>query len=254
MKPARRIIDRVSDNQLTTGVLVTEQLFPQMVDYFSTIGLDYMIIDREHGAFDDELVVNVCTLGRLCDFAVLLRPIDCSYSTIRRSIDRGPCGFLLPSVESTDDLDRVRDAIYMPPRGKRRPGGLGNYWASDYSAETWRIEVENDFIILPQIETVKGLENAEEIAAHEITTAIAIGPYDLSHAIGVNAQMDHPKLIDAIKHIREAGEKVSKTMWQIGDAHLVAQGCHFICLGEAMAHLKKSLLQSIEHATKVKLQ
>lgn len=250
MKPARRILDRIAAGQLTTGVLVTEQLFPQMVDYFKTVGLDYMIVDREHGAFDDGLVADVCTLGRMTDFAVLMRPIDCEYSTIRRAIDRGPCGFLLPSVESASDLDRVRDAIYMPPRGGRRPGGLGNYWVRDYSAETWRAEVEDDFIVLPQIETVEGLENADEIAAHELTTAIAIGPYDLSHAIGVNAQMDHPDFLRAVARIREAGEKAGRTMWEIGDASLVARGCRFICLGEAMAHLRGSLSRGIEEARK----
>ena len=126
MKPAKRILDRVAAGQLTTGVLVTEQLFGQMVDYFQRVGLDYMIIDCEHGAYPDDLIVDVCTLGRMTDFAVLLRPIDCEYATIRRAIDRGPCGFLLPNVGSAADLDRVRDAIYMPPRGSRRPGGLGN--------------------------------------------------------------------------------------------------------------------------------
>lgn len=248
MKPAKRILDRVAAGQLTTGVLVTEQLFGQMVDYFQRVGLDYMIIDCEHGAYPDDLIVDVCTLGRMTDFAVLLRPIDCEYATIRRAIDRGPCGFLLPNVESAADLDRVRDAIYMPPRGSRRPGGLGNYWVSDYSAETWKAVVEDNFIVLPQIETVKGLNNADEIAAHEITTAIAIGPYDLSHSIGVNSQMDHPDMIQAVARIREAGGKVAKTMWRIGEANLVAEGCHFICLGEAMAHLKNSLTQAIERA------
>ena len=218
MKPARRVIDRVAKGDLTTGVLLTEQLFPQIVEYCSTAGLSYMIIDREHGAFGDERVAEVCALGRVTDFAVLLRPIDCAYATIRRSIDMGPCGFLLPSVASAADLDAVRDAIYMPPRGQRRPGGPGNYWVPDYSAETWRAEVEDDFIVLPQIETVQDLENADEIAAHEITTAIAIGPYDLSHAIGVNAQMDHPDLLAAVARIRSAGEKAGKTMWHIGDA------------------------------------
>ena len=216
MKPARRILDRIAGGRLTTGVLVTEQLFPQMVDYFRTVGLDYMIVDREHGAFDDGLVADVCTLGRMTNFAVLLRPIDCEYPTIRRAIDRGPCGFLLPSVESAADLDRVRDAIYMPPRGRRRPGGLGNYWVRDYSAETWRAEVEEDFIVLPQIETVEGLENADEIAAHELTTAIAIGPYDLSHAIGVNARMDHPEFLRALARIEDDLRGFQRTLRKRG--------------------------------------
>ena len=247
MKPARRIVDNVDNGILTTGVLLTDQLFPEMVEYCSLSGLDYLIIDREHGPFGDQLTARVCALGRMTDFAVLLRPIDCTYATIRRSIDLGPCGFLLPSIESTDDLDAVRDAIWMPPRGSRRPGGAGNYWVSDFFAETWKAEVEDDFIVVPQIETPTGLENAEAIAAHEIVTAIGIGPYDLSQSIGVNFQPDHPRFVEAVAHIRRAGEKAGKTMWRIGDGPtLAAAGSHFICMGEAMGHLKGALAQARE--------
>ena len=247
MKPARRIIDSVNDGVLTTGVLLTDQCFPEMVEYCARAGLSYMIIDREHGQFDDQLTARVCAVGRMTDFPVLVRPIDCTYATIRRSIDIGPCGFLIPSVESAADLEMVRDAIYMPPRGSRRPGGPGNYWVSDFYAQTWKSEVEDDFIVIPQIETPKGLDNAEEIAAHEIVTAIGIGPYDLSHSIGVNFQTDHPHFTAAVARIREAGAKAGKTMWQIGHGPtLASQGCHFICIGEVIGLLKGVLSQTQE--------
>jgi len=247
MKPARRIIDNINNGVLTTGVLLTDQCFPEMVEYCALAGIDYLIIDREHGQFDDQLTAQVCAIGRMSDFPVLVRPIDCAYATIRRSIDIGPCGFLIPSVESAADLDVVRDAIYMPPRGSRRPGGPGNYWVSDFYAETWKKEVEDDFIVVPQIETPKGLDNVEEIAAHEIVTAIGIGPYDLSHSIGVNFRMDHPRLVEATIRIREAGEKAGKTMWRIGHGPtLAAEGFHFLCVGETMGLLKGAMSQTQE--------
>ena len=77
--------------------------------------------------------------------------------------------------------------------GKTRPGGPGNYWEGDFRYETWKAGVEDDFIVLPQIESRAGLERLDKIAAHQITTAMAIGPYDLSMELGVGAQMDHPK-------------------------------------------------------------
>ena len=60
---------------------------------------------------------------------VLIRVVDASsYSLVRRAIDLGCCGLLLPTVETVEALDIVRDSIWMPPRGKRRPGGWGNNW------------------------------------------------------------------------------------------------------------------------------
>lgn len=250
MQPARRILEALERGELVTGALMTDQLWPEMVDYCKTAGLDYMIVDQEHGAFPDDRVATVCAVGRMADFAVILRPIDCAYSTIRRAIDLGPCGLLLPGVESTADLDSVQNAIHMPPRGQRRPGGQGNYWVSDFTYDSWKREVEDDFIVLPQIETLPGLDNVDAIAAHPITTSIAIGPYDLSASLGVCMQMDHPKSREAVARIRGAGEKVGKTMWRIGDGPaLAAEGFRFICVGEPVAFMKRALTDAV-HATK----
>ena len=244
MRAARKLKAKVASGAITTGVLATDQLWPEMVEYLQRAGIDYLIADQEHGVHADDLVARVCALGRMTDFPVLIRPIDCHYSTIRQAIDRGPCGFLLPSVESAAALDQVRDSIYMPPRGRRRPGGPGNYWVGDFYYDTWKEEVEDDFIVLPQIETQTGLDNAEEIAAHQITTAVAIGPYDLSTDLGVCFHMDHPKLEAAVERIRRAGEKAGKTMWRIGDGPTLAQqGYHFLCIGEPMGILQESLVQ-----------
>ena len=249
MKAARQLRDKVARGEITTGALATDHLWPELVEYLQRSGLDYLIIDQEHGVHGDELVARVCALGRMTDFPVLIRPIDCTYSTIRRSIDRGPCGFLLPSVESAADLDQVRDSIYMPPRGRRRPGGPGNYWVPDFNYDSWRTVVEDDFIVLPQIESRQGLERAEEIAAHEITTAIAIGPYDLAAELGVCNQMDHPRMEEAVATIRAAGLKAGKTMWRIGDgAKLASDGFHFLCITEPMGLLQAALAQKDREA------
>ncbi len=244
MKAAQQLKEKVASGQITTGVLATDQLWPAIVEYLRKAGLDYLIIDQEHGTHDNTLVAEICALGRLIDFPVLVRPIDCSYSVIRQAIDRGPCGFLLPSVQSPQTLDQVRDSIYMPPRGQRRPGGPGNYWVSDFTYERWKTDVEDDFIVLPQIETRQGLEHVDAIAAHEITTAIAIGPYDLSTELGVCFDMEHTKMQAAVARIRQAGEKSGKTMWRIGDgAKLAAAGFHFLCIAEPMMLLQTALAE-----------
>lgn len=245
MEAAKRLRAKVQARQITTGVLATDMLWPQLVEFLRRAEIDYLIADQEHGTHDDTLVAAVCAVGRQLDFPVLIRTVDCQYSTVRRAIDRGPCGLLLPTVESAAQLDGVRDSIWMPPRGKRRPGGPGNYWVGDFRYETWKSEVEDDFIILPQIESRVGLEHVDEIAAHEVTTAIAIGPYDLSVDLGVSAQMEHPTLREAIARIRAAGERVGKAMWRIGDGPtMVREGFHFLCIGEPMGMLQRAMAQA----------
>ena len=242
MKSAKLLREKLSRDDLVTGLLVTLHLWPDLVEIAKRGGADYIIIDREHGAHSDELTAEVCALGRYLDVAVLIRPIDSDYSTIRKAIDLGPCGLLLPTVEGASQLDVVRDSIYMPPRGKRRPGGAGNRWVGSIDYRTWRSEVEDDFIILPQIESTEGLSRVDEIAAHEITTAIAIGPYDLSMDLGVGGEMDHPRLLEAEATIRDAGKRASKKMWVIGDpVSLVARGHTFLCVGEPSVLLQNAI-------------
>ena len=130
----------------------------------------------------------------------------------------------------------------MKPRGRRRPGGLGNFWVQDYQYTTWKTEVEDDLIILPQIESVKGLENAEAIARDSLTTAMAVGPYDLSADLGVCWQPNNPKLIDALQKIQKASATAGKTTWMIGDgAALIKQGFRFFCMAEPIMLLEGTL-------------
>ena len=150
-------MEKVNRGEVVLGTLAMNQIWLGMLELHIDAGLDYLIIDMEHGVHDPTLVVEMCAMGRLLDFPVLVRPIDLEMSTIRRVMDMGACGMLLPTVESAADLDKVRDAIYLPPRGQRRPGGRGNGWVTQNSLENYQREVEDHLVILPQIETQVGL-------------------------------------------------------------------------------------------------
>jgi 2-keto-3-deoxy-L-rhamnonate aldolase RhmA len=132
----------------------------------------------------------------------------------------------------------------MPPRGERRPGGHGNWWVSDFNYASWKEQVEERFITLMQIESPRGVENAAAIAAQEATTALAVGPYDLSARLGVCWQPDHPQLQAALATIRSAAAGAGKPMWMIGDGVALAQqGYNFLCVAEPSNLLKAALLQ-----------
>lgn len=246
MKSAQILKEKIHSGRLTLGMLIIDHFWPGLIEIVRNAGFDYVIIDQEHSSFDAETISQGCALGRLLDFPILIRPPETEFSLIRRAGDLGPCGFLLPSVASAAMLDSARDALYMPPRGRRRPGGAANRWPSSIQYETWRREVEDEFILLPQIETVEGLRNVEEIARHELTTAMAIGPYDLSASLGVCWEPNHPKLLEAIGRIRQAGQKAGKNMWMIGDAtQLMARGFTFLCTGEPCGFLEGMLKKTV---------
>ena len=234
MEAARGLKAKLAGDQVVLGVLAIDHVWTDLVELCQRGGLDYLIVCMEHGSADTDLVAEVCATGRRMNFPVLVRPRSNDYATLRLAADLGACGFLLASVESAGDLDIVRDALYTPPRGRRRPGGMGNRWVQNYLGATWKQEFEADFIVLPQIETRKGMENRDAIARHEMTTALALGPYDLSAELGVCGQMDAPVLKEACLKVRESAHAAGKPGWLIGGdvAGMVRDGWRFLCAGE----------------------
>ena len=240
LKPAQQLKDRLAAGKTIVGVMATERVWPSLVELCQGGGLDYLIIDREHGPHSDDLVAQVCQVGRLAEFPVFVRTISCGMETVRRTVDLGPCGLVLPAIESTDQLDTVRDALWMPPRGKRRPGGPGNHWMRDFNYETWRVEFEEHFFVIPQIETQLGVENATDIAAHPLTTALGLGPYDLSADLGCCWNPKHPDYTAAIATVRRAAESAGKKLWMYDDGTGSTDDT-FVWIGEVSGILKQRI-------------
>jgi len=231
--------------------MATDHAWPFLVEFCQRGGLDYLVIACEHGDFSDQLVSHICQIGRLAGFPVLVRTISCELSVIRRTIDLGPCGILLPCVESVEQLQHVQQAAYMPPRGKRRPGGMGNYWQRDFQYATWKDEFEEHFIVIPQIESQAGIDNVDAIASHPLVTAMGLGPYDLSADLGCCWDPSNDDFQAALARVKEAADAVGKKVWAGCDGPaLRAQGYTFLWIGTATLLLTNAiagLVQQINH-------
>ena len=233
MKPARDLMGKLDRGKTVLGVLITHPFQLQHMELAIKAGLDYVVIDAEHMDQGHTMIAEGCRVGRLADFPVILRIQRKDTDWAAAALDLGPVGLILPCVETTEELDQVREAMYMPPRGRRRPGGPSNFWVDTYDYATFKSEVEDDLIILPQIESKRGLDNVNAIAQHEIVTSMAIGPFDLSASLGVCWEPDHPKLLAAFDAVRKAANDAGKLVWRIGDGQaLSAEGYRFLCIAE----------------------
>lgn len=242
MQPAIELKRKLAGPGPTVGVMISNHLWLEVIEIAVEAGLDYVIIDAEHMAHCPERIADACRLGRMTNFPVLLRPARTDTESIRMAMDLGPCGMLLPMIESTLQLEQVKNGIYMPPRGQRRPGGPGNGWVKRYTYDTFKANVEDHVIVIPQVESPLGLQNAGEIAAHPIVTALGVGPFDLSASLGLCWKPEHPTFKGALAHIRDAARAAAKPVWMIGDAKfLLEEGYRFLCMGEPTAMLQRML-------------
>ncbi len=246
LTPAIQLREKLAGGERVMGIMATDLLSPVLIEVAAQAGIDYVVVDREHGAFSDEAVAEFCRVGRLADFAVLVRTISCEPSVVRRTIDLGPCGILLPNVESTDQLDSVANTIQMPPEGSRRPGGPGNYWMGNFHRESWRENLEAHFIVIPQIESLAGVETAPELAAHPVVTALGVGPYDLSADLGCCWHPENEDFQDALRQIRVAADAVDKKVWIGTDVGKYAsEGYTFLWCGTFASVLSGALTQVV---------
>ena len=256
MQPAKSLRKKLANQELVLGMIVTDHLWSQLVEIAMRSGLDYLIIDTEHQQHSPPLVAEICAIGRLMEFPILLRPPASTAMDVRAAMDLGPCGLLLPCIENAAHLDLIREAVYMPPRGSRRPGGPGNRWVShtgvDY--ELFRSQVEDHLIVIPQVETVTALECAGEIAEHELTTALGVGPYDLSAQLGICWKgLEHPMMAQALEQLRTAARVADKPFWMIGAGDVVVdKGFYFVCIGEATGLFQQALRTQINRLKEVR--
>lgn len=242
MQPAIALKKKLESSESVLGILVMKQFSLELIEVAMNAGLDYVIVDTEHQSRNGEFVADVCRLGRLTNFPVLIRPQRTDTESIGLAMDLGPCGLLLPMIESAEQLDGVRDGLYIPPRGKRRPGGPGTRWLTEFNYEAFKTQIEDHQIILPQIESLRGLDNAREIAEHEITTALGVGPFDLSVRLGVCGDLENPKVQEALAKIRQAAERAGKPAWMIGNGEELAKmGYKFLCIAEPTYLLEATL-------------
>lgn len=242
----KELKQKLASDDLVIGMMATDHAWPFLVEICQNGGLDYLVIDCEHGSFSDELVAHICQVGRLAGFPVLVRAISCEKTVVRRIIDLGPCGILLPCVESVEDLDQVREAIQMPPRGRRRPGGMGNYWVDDHNYTTWKTDLEDHFIVIPQVESKLGVDRAEELAAHPIVTALGLGPYDLSADLGCCWNPENPEFIRAHDQVKTAADSVGKKVWAGCDCvDLRNRGYTFLWIGTVTSVMTQALAGTV---------
>lgn len=200
---------RLSAKLLTMGPLLTFDFWPGYLEIFKAEGMHYAVLDLEHGSATLSQAEDLCRVARLLDFPLIIRPEASVYHLLRKYLDMGATGFMLPWTERDEQLLTARDAAFTPPRGRRGPGGPSIFHNRALDRQGWD-EIEQDLFIMPQIETPAGLENVSSLAAADWVDATMLGPYDLSLNLGHCGQIDHPEVVAAIQAVQAGTEKAGK--------------------------------------------
>jgi 4-hydroxy-2-oxoheptanedioate aldolase len=131
---------------------------------------------------------------------------------IKRALDAGAHGIVVPLIYTVDDAKRVVSAAKFPPEGNRGFGSpLPVQCFNDESLTYYLQNANSTLITTVQIETASALEHVREIAALPGVDCLLIGPFDLGNNIGrpiINEM--HQELKDAIEKIKDAAHAEGK--------------------------------------------
>lgn len=180
-------------------------------------GLDYIVIDAEHGHFDVETISDLIRAAELNQLTPLVRIGEISRALIQRVLDAGAMGLIVPGLKTVEEVRRLVGFAKFPPLGQRGycPNRASRWGASDEPGLTLErsMDTMNDRVLLiPQCETKELLEVIEDVVGIAGVDGVFIGPFDLSISMGLPGQFKDHRFIQAVDAIRRSVKKANKLL------------------------------------------
>jgi 2-dehydro-3-deoxyglucarate aldolase/4-hydroxy-2-oxoheptanedioate aldolase len=193
-------------------------------------GAEFILYDMEHSGVGFETMKAQFAFCRGLDLVPLVRIPSGDYHHIARALDIGAMGIMVPMVETPEQARAIVDCTSYPPAGR---GGAAFAVAAhdDYSdgPETEKIAQANArTMVIALVETAKGIDNVDAIAAVGGVDVIWLGLYDLTNFLGIPGEFDNRKFHAAVDSLIMACNKHGKTP---GFRRQRAVGARFSCQG-----------------------
>lgn len=192
-------------NKLASGACVFGPFMktcdPAFVEVAGWSGMDFVILDMEHGPVSMETMQNNIRAAQVSGVLPIVRASHLSEDAVSKALDIGAAGIEIPQITSADDArNAVRYSKFYPAgnRGMCRFVRSSRYASMDKSDF---FSSSNSSLVILQVEGQEALSNLDEILDVEGIDIIFIGPYDLSQSLGLPGQVSHPKVLEQISCI-----------------------------------------------------
>ncbi|MBX3630534.1 MAG: 2,4-dihydroxyhept-2-ene-1,7-dioic acid aldolase [Nitrosomonas sp.] len=199
---------KLTQSEITIGSWITLG-HSAIAEIMASAGFDWLVLDMEHSVLELSEVQTIIQIldGKQCP--VIVRLTSNHPDQIKRVMDAGATGIMVPMIKSAADARSAVNAMYYPPRGQR---GVGLARAQGFGAsfQAYRQWLEQNAVIVVMIEHIDAVNAIDSILAVPGIDAYIIGPYDLSGSMGRPGDLNHPDVQTAISRILEAGKRAGK--------------------------------------------
>lgn len=230
---------------------------PMMVEFAGYAGFDFVRIDISHSAVDMPTVENMIRAAEASGVTPMAR-VDCDPVLIAKVLEAGMKGLFIPDVCSYDMAKSVVEAVHFHPVGDRgtfsaaRICRYGAISGGDYAK--WSNE---EILLGVQIESKEAVDSLDKILDLDGIDMIGSGRGDLSNALGLTGQKDHPSVLALEEKIFdtaiEGGKFVSVNLDPTAEnfAETVAKWkgkAQVITLGHDINLVRKNFVKALETA------
>ena len=205
-----RLRETIRNGKVAVGTCLYS-FSPALMELAGFCGLDFCRVDNEHAWRQDHTTEEVLRAGLLADLEPLLRVDRDDPYLIRKALEAGAGGVIIPHAHDQQDVQKMVEAAKFPPWGKRGYGGLcsSGKWGVDGGVD-WMEWSNQEQLVIPMIEDVGALQEIDPILATEGVDGVFFGPADFSISAGVPLQTSHEKVIGGLKKVVETADKYDK--------------------------------------------
>jgi 2-keto-3-deoxy-L-rhamnonate aldolase RhmA len=179
---------------------------PSIAEIMADAGFDWLCVDMEHSVTDyteaQQLILAIQSKG----LKAFVRVGENNTRIIKRVLDAGADGIIVPSVNSAAEARKAVEAVKYPPHGKRGVG-LARAQSYGFGFEQYLDGASKEIKLIVQIEHIDAIRELDVILQTEGVDGTFIGPYDLSGSLGKPGQWDEPDVKEALVIYEETVKK-----------------------------------------------
>jgi 4-hydroxy-2-oxoheptanedioate aldolase len=195
--------DAVHGSWVNLGSLVSAEIMGRA-------GFDWLLIDLEHGAGNDTMMYHQLQVLESTYATPIVRTDELSRPKVQRILDAGAKGIMFPQIQNKEEAELAVNMMYYPPRGIRGMAKMVRATGFGKNADEYIASLDKNLVGVMQIENINALKDIEAIAAIPGADVLFVGPSDLSLALGIFGQFNHPAYQQAMQDVAGAAKKHGK--------------------------------------------
>jgi 4-hydroxy-2-oxoheptanedioate aldolase len=170
------------------------------IEILAQSGLDFLILDNEHGAFSFSELENGVRACQGAGTDALVRVSRPDQVEIQKTLDIGVQGILVPQVRTAAEVSDVVAACRLAPEGRRgfNPFTRAGQYRGNARSIHFRPELFTVGVLVENLDAVRNLPAILKVPGLDL---IYVGVYDLSCAMGVPGMVDHPEVLKQVEAI-----------------------------------------------------